>query len=102
MQVAVVHDLEEDVRGVRAVGEIAHLVDDEDVGMGVSGDGLPQLAGASGAGQIVDQVGGRGEQGVEAVPDRPVGDGDGQVIFYRSSSADVTAAGPTAVRRRRC
>jgi hypothetical protein len=37
MQVAVVHDLEEHVRGVRAVAEVANLVDDEDVGVRARG-----------------------------------------------------------------
>ena len=41
VQVAVIHDLEEDVGCVRAIAEIADLVDDEHVGMGVGGQGVP-------------------------------------------------------------
>jgi len=39
-QVAMVDDLEEDVGGVGAVGEVADFVDDEDMGMGVGVDGI--------------------------------------------------------------
>jgi len=40
VEVAAVLDLEEDIGSLRTVGEVADLVNDEDVGMGVGGDGL--------------------------------------------------------------
>ena len=46
MEVAIVHDLEEDVGRVGAVAEIADLVDDEHVGMGAGGQGVAQAAAA--------------------------------------------------------
>jgi hypothetical protein len=78
-KVAVVHDVEEDVGGVVAVGEVADLVDHEQVGMGVGGQRLDEVSLASGAREVVDQLRGRGEVGLEAVLDGPVGEGDRQV-----------------------
>jgi hypothetical protein len=44
VQVAVVDDVEEDIGGVGAIGQVAHLVDDEDVGVGVGGQRLEQAS----------------------------------------------------------
>jgi len=38
MEIAVVDDLEEEIRGIRADREIADLVDQKDVGVGVGGE----------------------------------------------------------------
>src|SRR5205823_4684048 len=42
--VAIVDHVEQDVGGVGAVGEVADLVDDEDVGMGVGRQGISESA----------------------------------------------------------
>ncbi len=75
MQVAVVDDLVEDIRGVGPRAEVAHPVDHHDAGMGVGRQGLAESSLTRGGGQVVDQ-GRRGCEGlVEAVLDGPVGDG---------------------------
>lgn len=83
--VAVVDDVEEHVGGVVAVGEVADLVDHEDVRVGVGGQGLAQAARAAGAGQVVDE-GRRGDEARgEAALDGLVGDGDGEVRLPSAS-----------------
>ena len=79
VQVAVVDDLEEHVGRVRPVAEIAHLIDHQHVRMRVGRQRMPQAAPAGGERQVGDQRRRRGEDGVEAVLDGAVGDGDGQV-----------------------
>ncbi len=96
MQVALVDDVEEDVGGVRSVGEIADLVDDEDVGMGVGGQDVAEPALARGGGQLVDEGGRRGEARLEAVLDRAGGDGDGPMgLAGATGPAGNEAEGPT-------
>lgn len=75
-QVAVVDDVEQHVGGVGPIGEVADLVDDEDVRMDVLGERLPQAAIAAGGGEIVDELGGGGEERRGAVLDGAVGDRD--------------------------
>ena len=53
MQVAVVDDLEEDVRRIDAVAEIADLIADEDTGMRVAGQDLAEATVPTGPGQVV-------------------------------------------------
>ena len=76
-EVAVVDDVEEDVGGVLTAGHVAHLIDDEDVGVGVGGQGLVEPAVLTCVRQILDELGGRGEEGLEAVLDGAVSDGHG-------------------------
>jgi len=75
----VVDDVEEDVGGVRAVGEVADLIDDEHVRLKVVQQAIAQATLATGGGEIVDQSGGGGEKGGKAILDRTVRDGDRQM-----------------------
>jgi hypothetical protein len=72
MQVAVVDDVEEDVSGVRAIAEIADLVDDEHVGMRVGRQRVPEAAPAGGQRELGDERRRRGERGIEAILNRAV------------------------------
>ena len=71
--------MEEHVGGIGALREIADFVDDEDRRMRVVPQGLRELAGAKRRREIVDQGGGCCEEGVEAVLNRAVRDGNRQV-----------------------
>ena len=73
-----VDDVEEHVGGVGPVGEVADFVDNEHRRMRVGREGVRELAGAKGRREIVDERGGRGEEGIEAVLDRAVRDSDGE------------------------
>jgi len=77
--VAVVDDVIEDVGGIVAVGEITDLVDNEHVGAYVFREGLAQLALAARGGQVVDQLGGGGEENIEPVLHGAVRDRDRKV-----------------------
>jgi hypothetical protein len=77
-EVALIDDLEEHVGGVVAKGEIAHLVDDEHMGMKVVVECFGEATGASGVGELLDELHGRGEASLEAVLDGSVGDADGE------------------------
>ena len=94
MQVAVVDDVEEDVGGIGAVGEVADLVDDEHVRVDILAEGLAQAAEATGGGEIVDEVGGGGEERGGAVLDGAVGDGDRQVRFPSTGLAHQDEIAP--------
>jgi hypothetical protein len=79
LEVALVDDVVEDVGRLVAVGQVANFVDHEDVRVGVARDCLAEAALAAGDGELLDERGGGDEEGVEAVLDGPVGDGDGEV-----------------------
>ena len=72
---------EEHVCGIRPVGEIADLVNDQDRRVPVHGKRLCELACAKRGGEVVDERRRGGEVGVEAVLDRTVGDRDSQMGF---------------------
>jgi hypothetical protein len=76
---AFVDDMEEDVGCIGAIGEVADLVDDEHCGACVGMESLTEAAMDAGGGEVVDEGGGSAEEGVEAVLNGAVGDGDGQV-----------------------
>jgi hypothetical protein len=78
-QVAIVDHVVEHVGGIGPVGQVADLVHDQHVGMGVGRQRIVELSGMTGVGQVLDQLRGSGEERVESVLDRPVGDRDGQV-----------------------
>ena len=78
---ALVDDVEEHVRRVGAVREVAHFIDDEDSGMRVRRQRVRQLAGTKGRREIVDEGRRRREEGIEAVLNRPIGDRNRQVGF---------------------
>ena len=79
MEIAVVDDLEHEVGGIAADGEVANFVDHEDGWMGVAREGSGELTAAGGDGESFDKGGGAGEQGLVAVLDGAVGDGDREV-----------------------
>ncbi len=62
--VAVVDDMEEHVRGVGAVGEIAYFIDDEQARMGVGGERVSEATRAESGGEVVDEFRGSDEVGV--------------------------------------
>ena len=76
-----VDDVKEHVGRVGAVREIADFVDDEDRWVRVGRQGLPRAAGAKRGGEIVDQRRRGREERIEAVLNRAVRDGDGQMRF---------------------
>jgi hypothetical protein len=75
-KVAAVDHLEDAVDGVVGEREVAELVDDDDVRVEVVVERGLEAAGASGVGEALDELGGGGEAGLEAVVDRAVGDRD--------------------------
>lgn len=77
--VPLIDDVEEHVRGVGAVGEVADFIDDEDGRMRVGREGVGELAGAKRGREVVDERRGGRKEGIEAVLNRAVGDGDCQV-----------------------
>ncbi len=85
--VASVDDLVEQVGGVRVVGEVADLVDREQVGPGVAAESASQCLGAAGA-QVLDEFGGSGAQDGEAGEDRLVGDVPGDHGLAQAVRAD--------------
>ena len=79
LPVAVVDDVEEHVGGVRAIGEVADLIDHEHAGMDVRGEDLGEGPTTKRGREIVDEFGGRDEARVRAMEDGAVGNGNGQV-----------------------
>ena len=77
VEVAAIDDAIEDVGGVIDIGQVADLVDDEDIRVAVGGGGFGEAALAGRADEVVDEGGGGGKAGVEAVVDGAGGDGDG-------------------------
>ena len=69
----------EDVGGVGAVGEVADLVDDEDVGLDEGRERLAHFAFSAGQREVLDELGGGREKGVEAVLHGTVSDRDREV-----------------------
>ncbi len=84
---ALVDDVEEDVRRVRSVDEVADLVDDEDVRVDEFGEGLAQLALLVGEREPLDELIGAREERLEAVLDCFVGDRDREVRLPRPARA---------------
>ena len=65
-----VDDVEEHVRGVVAVREVADLIDDEHVQVSVLGDGFAETAMPASHRELLDERRGGDEERVEAVLDR--------------------------------
>ncbi len=82
-----VDHVKEHVGGIGPVGEVPDLVDDEHRRVGVRRQGGRQFARAEGGREVVDERGRRGEEGIEAVLNRAIGDGDGQVGLPASGLA---------------
>ena len=87
LDVPLVDDVEEHIGGIVAVGEVADLVDHEDVRLDVAGERAAQEAIATGAGEVVDELRAVREERVEAVLHRAVRDGDRQVGLAASRLA---------------
>ena len=98
---AIIDDVEEPVRGIRPGREIADFVNDDHRGVDVARQGVSELAAPKRGGPIIDQFSGRDKQRIDAVLDRAVGDGHGQVRFppSRLSPKDETPALGHEVRR---
>jgi len=75
----IVDDVEEHVRRVGAVGQIADLVHDEECGVRVGRERLGETSFPKCCREIVDELGGGREEGIESVLDGAVGEGDGEV-----------------------
>jgi hypothetical protein len=76
---ALVDDVKEHVGRIGPIGEITDLVDDQYRGVRVERERVGELPLPERSGEIVDERGGGGTEGIEAVSDRAVGDGDRQV-----------------------
>jgi hypothetical protein len=79
LDVPLVDDVEEDVRGVVAVGEVADLVHDQDVRSQVARQRVAQLASSARAREVVDELCAVDEERLETVLHGAVRDGDGEV-----------------------
>ena len=99
-----VDDVEQRVRGVVGMREVADLVDDEHVGLQVRREhGLAHAVARRGR-DVVDERGGVDEERVESVLDRAVREGDGEVRLPASRLAvedERTAFGDEVVREER-
>jgi hypothetical protein len=89
-----VDHMEEHVRRVGAVGQVAYLVDDEDRRVGVGRESLGEAPPAEGGRELVDELGGRCEESVEAALNGTVGNGDGEVCLAASRLAQEHQAAP--------
>ena len=79
MQAALVDDMEEHIGRIGSIAEVAHLVNDQDVRMGVSRQGVAEAALARGRREVINERRRRGEARLETILDRAVGNGDGEV-----------------------
>jgi hypothetical protein len=98
-----VDDVEEHVRGVGAIGEVADFVDYQHVRMREAPKHLGEAPLAEGRGELVDQLGGGDEERLEAVLDRPVGDGHRKMGLAAAGFAEENEASALGheVRRER-
>ena len=102
--IALGHDVVEDVGRVGTVGQVADLVADQDVRCDVAGERIGEPTLARGDGEVLDELGGGDEEGVEAVLDRAVADGDGDVGLAAAGLAvkdERAAVGDEVGRQRR-
>ena len=103
---ALVDHVKQHVGGVGAIGEVADFVDDEHGGMGVERQGRRQFSRPERGREVVDERGGGREEGIKAILDGAIGDGDGQVRLPRpgrpvkmSERPSVTKSGDSAEPR---
>lgn len=93
----------EDIGGVVAVGEVADLIDAEDVRSHVLRERLAHASLAAGGREGVDELGSRGEERIEAVLQGAVSDRDGEVGLAATGLAfedDGAALGVAEARSR--
>lgn len=86
-KVTVVDEVVEDVGCVGAVGQVAHLVDDQDMDADVGTKNVLEAASPRRPGQVIDESGRGGEHGLEAVLDGAVGNGDCEVSLAPAAAA---------------
>src|SRR5438552_18414964 len=79
--------MEENIGGVRPIGQISYLVNHQDVGTGVVDEGLMEMAPLTGVGEIFDKLGGGGEQSLETILDGAVCDGNREMSFATAGFA---------------
>ncbi len=77
--VAVVDYVEEHVGGIRAIGEVADLVDHEETRMRIGCERFGEAALPEGGGEVIDEFRGGDEVGVESILDGAIGDRDGEM-----------------------
>jgi hypothetical protein len=78
---AIVDHVEEHVRGIGSVGEIAYFVNDKQRRVSVGDEGVSETSLAKGGGELVDELSRGDETGIESVLDSAVRDGDGEMGF---------------------
>ncbi len=71
--------MEEDVGGVRALGQVSHLVDEEDVRVRIGRQRLMEASLPASVGEILDELRRGRKEGFEAVLNGPLPDGDRQM-----------------------
>jgi hypothetical protein len=100
LQVALVHDVEEQVGGVVTARQVADLIDDEDVGTHVLGERFPEPTVPARHREVLDERGGGDAARVESVLDRAVGDGHGEMRLpaARLAGEDEAATAGDEVR----
>ena len=91
VQIAMIDHLEEHVGGVGAIGQVPHLVDDEDVRLHVRHQGLGQPAFVRRGGELLDELGRGGKAGIVAVLDGTISDRYGEVRFTSGFKLPVRA-----------
>ena len=91
--VALADDLKEQVGPAFVDGEIAQLVDGQEVGTGVLLKFLDEASGVVGSGEGIDDVDGGGEADAEARGGGGVAQGDGQVAFAQTDAANDDGVG---------
>jgi hypothetical protein len=99
---AIVDDVEEHVRGVGTVGEVADFVDHEQRRVSVCNEGVSETSLPKGSGELVDELGSGDEERIESVLDGAVSDGDGEMCFPAAgfSHEDQTPSLGNEVRER--
>ena len=91
---ALVDHVEEHVRRVGAVGQIADFVDDEGRRVRVGRERCGETSFSKCRREIVDEFGGGREEGIESVLDGAVGEGDGEVRLASARLAQKDQAAP--------
>ena len=81
LAMAIIDDVKEHVGRVGTVGEIADLVDDQHGRVRVGGEDLGEASLAEGRRELINEFGSGDEAGIEAMLDRAVREGNGEMRF---------------------
>jgi hypothetical protein len=92
--VAVVDDVIEDVRSVVAIGEIANLIDNQDVGAHVGCDRLAHLSFPACSGEVIDELCRSREERIESILQRAVRDRDREMGLSAARLAEQDCGAP--------